>query len=44
MEVVDAGCAPRFDYKLVELNKLFVYAIIHTETGLPVFIGVVNKP
>lgn len=43
MGVVVAGCAPRFDYKIVELNRPFVYAIIHTETGLPVFTGVVNK-
>jgi len=43
MDIVCAGCAPRFDYKIVELNRPFVYAIIHTKTGLPVFTGIVNK-
>lgn len=43
MGIVCAGCAPRFDYKIVELNRPFVYAIIHTKTGLPVFTGIVNK-
>ena len=43
LDIVCAGCAPRFDYKIVELNRPFVYAIIHTKTGLPVFTGIVNK-
>lgn len=43
MGLAVAGCAPRFDYKIVELNRPFVYAIIHNETGLPVFTGIVNK-
>ena len=43
MGIVCAGCAPRFDYKIVELNRPFIYAIIHTKTGLPVFTGIVNK-
>lgn len=43
MGVVVAGCAPRFDFKIVELNRPFVYAIIHNETGLPVFTGIVNQ-
>lgn len=43
MGLAVAGCAPRFDYKIVELNRPFVYAIMHNETGLPVFNGIVNK-
>ena len=42
MGIVYAGAAPRFDYKIVELDRPFVYAIMHNETGLPVFTGVVN--
>ena len=42
MGIVCAGAAPRFDYKIVELDRPFVYAIMHNETGLPVFTGVVN--
>ena len=41
--LVCAGRAPSFDYKVVELNRPFVYTIIHNETGLPVFTGIVNK-
>ena len=37
------GAVPRVDYKIVELNRPFVYAIVHNETGLPVFTGIVNK-
>lgn len=29
-------------YKTIDLNRPFVYAIVHNETGLPVFAGVVN--
>lgn len=43
MGIVCVGCAPRFDYKIVELNRPFVYAIMHNGTGLPVFTGIVNK-
>lgn len=43
MGLVCAGCAPRFDFKIVELNRPFVYAIMHNGTGLPVFAGIVNK-
>lgn len=38
-----AGCAPSFDFKSVELDRPFVYAIMDTETGLPVFTGIHNK-
>lgn len=38
-----AGCAPSFDLKNVELTRPFIYAIMHNETGLPVFTGIVNK-
>lgn len=37
-----AGCAPVFDYKIVDLDRPFVFAIVHDDTGLPVFVGVVN--
>ena len=36
-----AGAAPKM-HKVVELNRPFVYAIMHDETGLPVFTGIVN--
>ena len=38
-----AGCAPSFDLKYVELTRPFIFAIMHNETGLPVFTGIVNK-
>ena len=41
--VLYAGCAFSFtDYKTVKLNRPFIYAIMHNETQLPVFVGVVN--
>jgi len=30
---------PRFE---VKLNRPFVFAIVHNESGLPLFLGVVN--
>ncbi|WP_029232561.1 serpin family protein [Butyrivibrio sp. VCB2006] len=41
-ELAVAGCCPNFDLKEVYLDRPFVYAIIHTETRLPVFVGVLN--
>ena len=41
--VMPAGCAPDFDIPFVRLDRPFIYAIIHNETGLPVFVGIVNK-
>lgn len=42
--VVVAGCAPDFDrMKYVELNRPFLYAIVHEDTGLPVFTGILNR-
>ena len=38
-----AGCAPNMDYRVVTLDRPFIYAIIHKKTGLPVFIGSVNN-
>ena len=39
-----AGCALDFDrIKYVRLDRPFIYAIMHNETGLPIFAGVVNK-
>lgn len=38
-----AGCAPDFDVPSVRLDLPFVYAIMHNETGLPIFAGIVNK-
>ncbi len=40
--VMYAGCVPDFDYRIVELDRPFVFAIVHDDTGLPVFAGVVN--
>ena len=36
------GAAPCLDYKAVCLDRPFVYAIINTETELPVFTGIYN--
>ena len=44
MAVVVAGCAPDFDnIKEVRLNRPFIYAIMDTKTGLPVFTGIYNN-
>jgi serpin B len=43
MAYVVAGCAPTREFKRVNLNRPFVYAIMNTETGLPVFTGVFNS-
>lgn len=43
MEFVVAGCATSMDFKTVCLNRPFVYAIMNTKTGLPVFTGVYNQ-
>jgi serpin B len=44
MEICYAGEAPDFDeMKYVNLDRPFVYAIVHNKTGLPVFTGVVKK-
>ncbi len=40
--VVCAGCIPDFDYEVVDLDRPFIFAIVHDDTGLPVFVGVVN--
>ena len=38
------GFAPSFEeIKYVKLDRPFIYAIMHTETKLPVFAGIVNK-
>lgn len=42
-DYVVCGCLPDQEYKSVILNRPFVYAIMHNETGLPVFAGVVNN-
>ena len=40
MGIVTAGCSPMMEeYKTVKLNRPFIYAIVHNETGLPVFEG-----
>lgn len=38
-----AGCAPSKDFKTVCLDRPFVYAIMNTVTGLPVFTGIYNQ-
>ena len=42
-DYVVAGCAADFEYRNVTLDRPFIYAIMHNDTGLPVFIGNVNK-
>ena len=41
-EEIMVGCCPNFDAKSVYLDRPFVYTIMHEETELPVFAGVVN--
>lgn len=42
--IVVCGAAPMMeDYKKVCLNRPFVYAIVHRETKLPIFVGMMNK-
>ena len=36
------GCAFIDDYKSVILNRPFIFAIVHDDTALPVFAGIVN--
>ena len=40
--IVCSGCAMEDEYKMVELDRPFVFAIVHDATGLPAFVGVVN--
>ena len=40
---VMVGCAPSMDFKSVCLDRPFVYAIMDTETRLPVFTGIYNQ-
>ena len=41
--IVTCGCAPVMEeYRTVTLDRPFIYAIIHNETGLPVFAGIMN--
>ena len=42
MEVV-AACAPLGPRREVILNRPFIYAVVHNQTGLPVFVGVMNS-
>ena len=41
--VIEVLGLPDFDKPFISLNRPFFYAIIHNETGLPVFAGIVNK-
>lgn len=41
--LVGAGCPPMKDHHTVTLDRPFLYAIVHNETGIPVFTGMVNK-
>jgi len=38
-----AGCAPMEMFYSVNLDRPFVYAIIHNDTGIPVFAGIMHK-
>ena len=40
--MMDAGALDPNGYKSVQLDRPFVYMIIHSETNLPVFIGILN--
>ena len=40
---VVAGCAPMSNPKVVRLDRPFIYAIMHNETGLTVFTGITNQ-
>ena len=41
--IVVCGCAPQpEEFKEVRLDRPFIYAIMHNQTGLPVFAGVTN--
>ena len=37
------GDAPLQTYKIIDLNRPFVYGIVDNETGLPIFIGCMNE-
>ena len=37
------GDAPRQTYKIIDLDRPFVYGIVDNETGLPIFIGCMNN-
>ena len=41
MAMACAGGVPQ--YRIVDLNRPFIYAIVHNGTGLPVFTGIVNQ-
>lgn len=43
MMVVGAALDSRDEIKYVKLDRPFVYTIMHNETGLPVFTGIVNQ-
>ena len=38
-----SACVLQHEPKIVYLTRPFIYAIIHNETSLPVFIGVLNR-
>lgn len=40
-EIAFGGILPR-DFKEVNLNRPFIFAVVHSRTGLPVFTGIVN--
>ena len=43
MGIVCAGCVPmEEEYKTIILDRPFIYAIVHHETKLPVFVGMMN--
>ena len=41
--IMVAGCADIFETPYICLNRPFVYAIMHNESGLPVFVGITNE-
>ena len=41
--VAVVGCAGIMMKPFVELTRPFMYAVVHNDTGLPIFVGAVNK-
>lgn len=43
MGMVMCGCAPMMKQRIVILDRPFIYAIMDTETKLPIFVGIYKK-
>lgn len=38
----EAGCLPTNEFRDIKIDRPFVYAIVHNDTGLPIFVGTIN--